>query len=245
MIRLRPVIALIALFILISAVAKSNAVIIKVVEISNYRMTVNADSGHVKCEITIKNLVNNPVVPGIGELRLQKQEPKKLLIFPIPNTNIAKAVNVSNVKAYSGKTSIPVKVIYKKDYTVIQYEIWTPIEPKGSYTFTIEFDAPELIDRGILFKSITIPVGADVDIANLELKPISSWHLCYANPKINSDRWIARIPADHIAFFTVEFSMLPLPMLPIRGYIAFWGILILAIIIIAVVIRLKRQNVQQ
>jgi len=245
-IRLRSAIALIPLLTLILLVIPSNAVIVKVEEISNYKITVNADNGHVKCEITIKNLVNNPVVPGIGELRLQKQEPKKTLIFPIPNTNVAKPINVSNVKAYSGKTSIPVKVIYKEDYTVIQYEIWTPIDPKKTFSFTIEFDAPELIDKGILFKSVTIPVGADVDIAHLELKPVSSWHLCYANPKMNSDRWIARIQADHIAFFTAEFSILPLPMLPVRGYIAFWGALILIIVIVAIVSRLKRQkNVPQ
>jgi hypothetical protein len=237
---------LIVLLALVMFVVPSSAVIVKVEEISSYNITVDADNGHVKCEITVKNLVNNPVVPGIGELRLQKQEPKKILIFPIPNTNVAKPINVSNVKAYSGETSIPVKVIHKEDYTVIQYEIWTPIEPKKTFSFTIEFDAPELIDKGILFKSVTIPVGADVDIAHLELKPVSSWHLCYANPKMNNNHWIAKIPADHIAFFTVEFSILPLPMLPIRGYITFWGVLIIIIVIVAVIARLKRQkNVPQ
>ncbi|WP_457549981.1 hypothetical protein [Archaeoglobus sp.] len=246
MIRLRLAVVLVALFIIVVSVAPSNAVIVKVEEISNYKITVNTDNGHVKCEITIKNLINNPVVPGVGELRLQKQEPRKILIFPIPNTNVAKTINVSNVKAYSGKMSIPVKVIYKKDYTVIQYEIWTPIEPKKSFSFTIEFDAPELVDRGILFKSVTIPIGADVDIAHLELKPVSSWHLCYASPKMNDDRWIAKIPANHMEFFTAEFSSLPLPMLPVRGYVAFWGSLMIIILIIAVVVWLKRQkNVPQ
>ena len=220
----------------------SKAVIVKVEEISSYKMEVNADNGHVKCEITIRNLVKNPVVPGVGELRLQKQEPQRILIFPIPNTKVDKAVNVTHVKAYSGNTIIPVKVIQKENYTIIQYEIWTPIEPMGSYTFTIEFYTQDLIDRGLLFKSLTIPVGADVDIAYLELKPVSSWHLTFTEPKMDSDKWIARIPADHIAFFTAEFSIIPLTILPIRGYILFWGIILLVILFIALKGRKKRRG---
>ncbi len=233
--------ALIAVALILTlATLPVNAVIVKVEDISSYEMVVNADSGHVRCTITLRNLVNNPIVPGIGELRLQKQEPQKVAFIPLPNTRVVKAVNVTNVKAYSGKTKIPVKVFYRNNYTVIQYEIWRPIEPKGTYTFTLEFYAEDLIDKGILFKSVTIPVGADVDIEELKLKAVSNWHLTYTEPNTNGNCWIAKIPADHIAFFTAEFSLLPLPKLPVRGYVAFWGALI--VLIVAVTIALKRQK---
>jgi hypothetical protein len=225
-----------------------NAIIVKVEEISQYKVFVNVsgENAHVKNVITLRNVISNPVVPGIGELRLQKATPSKLLIFPIPFTEKRSIVKVKNVKAYTlDGRSLDVDVVYADNYTIIRYQIWYPIDPMKELTFCIEYDA-DLVDKGILFKSLTIPIGADIDIKRLEIYPNSDWHLCYANPKMNNNHWIAKIPADHIAFFTAEFSILPLPMLPVRGYIAFWGTLIIIIVIVAVIARLKRQkNVPQ
>jgi hypothetical protein len=221
-------------------VSPASAVIVKVEKITNFNMTFNVDSGHVKCDITIKNLVNNPIVPGIGEIRLQKQEQKKIIVFPVPNTVVLKSVNVSNVRAYSGNAHLPVKIIHRKNYTVIEYEIWKPIEPGKTYTFTLEFNAPSLIDRGIFFKSVTIPVGSDVDICKLEIHPVSSWHLTYSYPEMKNSMWVASIPASHIVFFTAEYSLIPMPTLPVRGYIVFWGALI--VMMVAFVVIKKRQK---
>jgi len=57
-------------------------------EITNYNMTVDLtkNPAHITNVITIQNLVKYPLVPGIGELRLQKEESKKILIIPIPFT---------------------------------------------------------------------------------------------------------------------------------------------------------------
>lgn len=205
----------------------------KVEEITNLNLTVLVDSkAHLKYEFTLKNLIDKPLVPGIAELRLQKVEPFKPLGIPIPFTEQRSAVKVENLRAYSGNMNFKTSFEEKEDFSVIYYEIWYPIEPYGEMRVVIEFDA-DLVDRGILFKSVTVPVGGDLDIKNINLDIRADWSTCYIEPKE-----LKSIPADHLAFVTAEFSLLPLPMLPLRGYIVFWGFVLLAL---GIAIFLKRR----
>lgn len=80
-----PVSALLILLLLISATPIANAQ--KVEEISDFKVNVYLNSkAHVRYDITIKNLIDKPVVPGIGEIRLQKMQPVKLGFLSIPFT---------------------------------------------------------------------------------------------------------------------------------------------------------------
>ena len=211
----------------------------KVEEISNLKIAVTLhDTAHVRYEITLKNLIDNPVVPGIGEIRLQKVHPVKIGPISVPFTERREPVKISNLKVYSGNRNFKATVEERGDYTAIVYEIWYPIEPGKSLNFTVEYDA-DIVEGGLLFKSITIPVGADTDVRKLEIGINSDWHLCYADPKPSNNLWTGSLPAGGITFYTAEFSILPLPLLPIRGYIVFWGSL-LTIAIIAVLAGLRR-----
>ncbi len=207
----------------------------KVEEISSFRITVDVDAdtlAHVRYDITLKNLIDKPVVPGIGEIRLQKAEPVKVGFISIPFTEERKPVKVFDAKAYSENRNFKVTVEEKEDYTLIVYEIWYPIEPKGELNFTVEYKA-DIVDSGLLFKSVTIPVGTDTDIRNLEITVNSDWKLTYAEPPAeNSPMWKANLPAGSIAFFTAEFSLLPLPTLPVRGYVVFWGALLVVAFVV-------------
>lgn len=211
----------------------------KVEEISNLKINVDLNSNaHIRYDITLKNLIDKPVVPGIGEIRLQKIQPVKLGPLPVPFTEERLPVKVSGLEVYSGNKVFKASVKAEKDYTVIIYEIWYPIEPGKTLNFTVEYDA-DIVEKGLLFKSVTIPVGTDMDIRNLEIRVNSDWHLCYADPKLSDDGWRGSLPAGSIAFYTAEFSILPLPILPVRGYIVFWGAL-LSIAVIATIIGMRR-----
>lgn len=204
----------------------------RVEEITNLNLTaLVSDKVHFRYELTIKNLIDKPLVPGVCEIRLQKVKPIDLFIIPIPFTEERKAVKVENLRAYSGNMNFKTSFEEKEDFSVIYYEIWYPIEPNGEMQVVLEFDA-DLVERGILFKSVTVPVGGDVDIRNINLDIRSDWNTCYIEPKE-----LKSIPAGHLAFVTAEFSLLPLPMLPIRGYILFWGFVILALGIVIVLRR--------
>ncbi len=192
-----------------------------VIEISDMKISVHvAEKAHFKYEITLKNLIDKPLVPGISEIRLQKVESPRLLIFPIPFGEKREAVEIENLKAYSGKMNFRSYYEKKDDYSAIYYEIWYPIEPNSEINVVVEFDA-EMVDKGLLFKSITFPVGGDIDAKNIQISISSDWNLCYREGEISS------LPANHIAFLTAEFSILPLPVLPVRGYLFLWAIVFL------------------
>jgi len=218
---------LIPLIILLLAHTASGAVI----EISEMNLHVHiAEKAHFRYEITLKNLIDKPLVPGISEIRIQKVESPRLLIFPLPIGESRKDVEIENLKAYSDNMQL--KSYYEKhgDYSSIYYEFWYPIEPFGERKVVVEFDA-DIVDKGLLFKSITFPVGSDIDVKKLQTSITSDWNLCYTEGKIES------IPANHIAFFTAEFSLLPLPLLPFRGYLLFWGIVLAAAIAVIFIAR--------
>lgn len=215
----------------------SGAEFIKVITISNYTLEVDVEeSVHVKNTITVKNLINSPIVPGIGELRLQKRSPVKILFLSIPFTEKKSAIAVENVKAYTKNgESIPVRVQDEGDYTALVYEIWYPVEPGEEFTFVIEYSSEELAERGILFRDISIPVGSDMEIENIVARFNSDWKTVYMHTPANT------LPAGGIVFYTVEFSPLPLPQAGMRWSLLFWSIILLFSVVIFFIVR-KRVN---
>ncbi|ADC68951.1 conserved hypothetical protein [Methanocaldococcus sp. FS406-22] len=212
-------------------------------EITNYNMTVDLtkNPAHITNIITIQNLVKYPLVPGIGELRLQKEEPKKILFIPIPFTGEKKPIKIENLKGYyiigHQKYPMNVSVSYKDTYSVIEYQIWDPIDSGKNITLIIEYDA-DIVDNGILFKTVSIPVGCDLNIRKFNINFISPYHLTYQEPDGNG----FQIPKNTLFIVKAEFSILPLPKLPTYGYVLFWLSILSVLVIIFVYTELRRRN---
>ena len=213
-------------------------------KISEYSITVNVDENptYIKDTITIQNLVDYPLVPGIGELRLQKQGPKKLGIIPIPFTKENTPIEVQNLKGYyslGGGKNVPMDthVIYYENYSTIYYEIWEPIEKKGNITIIVEYNA-DVVDNGILFKTVSIPVGCDMDVDNLNIKFNSKNSQTYQEPQGNN----FRVPKNTLFIVNSEFSVLPLPELPTYGYVLLWLTILAVLSIIFVYGEVKRMG---
>ncbi|WP_457555069.1 hypothetical protein [Candidatus Pyrohabitans sp.] len=204
--------------------------VIKVISISNYTLDVKVgEKVAVKNTITVKNLIGSPIVPGIGEIRLQKRSPTKVLFFSIPFTENPEPVSVNGVRAYTGDgKQIPVNVTSEGDYTSIRYEIWYPVEPGREFTFVVEYESEELAERGILFSDVSIPVGSDMEIQSINARfhPASGWKMVY------SGRAPGRLPAGGIAFYTAEFSPLPLPDVGIRWSVFLWSLVLLLSLVV-------------
>ncbi|ABR56643.1 hypothetical protein [Methanococcus aeolicus] len=213
-------------------------------KITNYSMDIKIDNGQttVKNIFAIKNLASYPLVPGIGELRLQERGPKKLFIIPIPFTKEVKSIDISHLEGYykigDGKLT-PMNVYIKNsssDFTTICYEIWEPIDKYSNVTVILEYNA-DIVDDGILFKTVSLPVGCDMDIDNLNIKFNSPYHLTYQEPDGNN----FRVPKNTLHIIKAEFSILPLPKLPTYGYVLFW-LTVLAILVIILVYTELRSN---
>ncbi|WP_457613836.1 hypothetical protein [Methanocaldococcus sp.] len=211
-------------------------------EISNYNMTVDLtkNPAHITEVITIKNLVKYPLIPGFAELRLQKEEPKRIFFIPIPFTKEKKPIKIENLKGYyilnGKKYPLDINVSYKGNYSVITYQIWDPIEGGKNITLIIEYDA-DIVDDGILFKTVSIPVGGDLTIKHFHIEFISPYHLTYQDPDGND----FQIPKNTLLIINAEFSPLPLPKLPVHGYMVFWLTLLCIVILIFVYTELRRK----
>jgi len=228
---------LIIIFFILSLV-QSHADVIK---ISNFTVCVDIDREpqHITYNITLQNLKDNPIVPGIVEFRLQKQGSKKLWIIPLPFTKEIVPVKVENLTGYysfDGEHKVPMKtyVEYYDNYSVIKYEIWEPIEKKGNVHIFIEYDA-DILDKGLLFKTLSLPIGCNMDIDHLHVKFITSCSQTYQDPPGND----FRVPKDTLLIINTEFSIIPLPKLPTYGYIVFWlsVFVILFIILVYKIVR--------
>lgn len=211
-------------------------------KISNYSISVDVDKNptHIKDIITIQNLVNYPLVPGIGELRLQEQGPKKLGVIPIPFTKENRPIKVYNLKGYyrvDGGKLIPMKtyVKYSKNYTTIYYEIWEPVEKRGNITIVLEYDA-DVVDNGILFKTVSIPVGCGMNIDNLYVKFNSKYSQTYQEPQGNN----FKVPKNTLFIIKSEFSILPLPKLPTYGYVLVWLLVLSILVVVFIYNEIKR-----
>jgi len=208
-----------------------------VIKISNFTVVVDVDKNpqHISYNITLQNMVNYPLVPGIVEFRLQKQEPKKLWIIPLPFDKEVKPVKVENLKGYysfDGVQKIPMKtyVEYYNNYSIIKYEIWEPIENKSNITIFLEYNA-DILEDGILFKTLSIPVGCNMDIDHLKVEFITNKYTkTYQRPPGDT----FKVPKDTLLMINVEFSILPLPELPTYGYIVFWLSIFLLIFVVLI-----------
>ncbi len=117
------------------------------------------DTTHVTRTIIIQNKIDKPIVPGMITLVLQKQTPNKIGPVAIPFTSSVRPVNVTNAKARLGDGTVisDVRVSETENSTIIQYGAWVPIDAGKELTVILEYDSPDIVERGLLFSSVQYP----------------------------------------------------------------------------------------
>lgn len=190
------------------------------------------DTAHVTRTLVIKNQIDKPIVPGMITLVLQKQSPDKIGPLSIPFTSSIKPVNVTNARAKMGDGTVinDVKVTESENSTTIQYGAWVPIEPNQTLTVILEYDSPDIVEKGLLFNTVQYPFTSSsipVEKAIVETA-INGGHVTYASepPAINGNTYVWEKPQLGMGSWGValEYSILPLPLLPISGGTLIWGL---------------------
>jgi hypothetical protein len=112
-----------------------------------------------------------------------------------------------------------------------------PIEPYQTLTVILEYDSPDIVERGLLFNTVQYPFTTSsipVDKAVVEVA-IDNGHVTYSNekPVVNGANYVWEKPQLGMDSWGValEYSILPLPLLPISGGMLFWSILIVICLI--------------
>ncbi len=193
------------------------------------------DTTHVIRTLVIENRINKSIVPGMITLILQKQSPDKLGPIAIPGTGSVKPVNATNVTAKLGDgTAISdVRVTEAGNSTVIQYGAWVPIGPGQTLTVVLEYDSPDIVEKGLLFNTVDYPFTSSsipVEKAIVEAT-IQTGQVTYSSqpPAVSGRTYVWEKPQLAMGSWDVpfEYSILPLPLLPIRGGALVWGLILL------------------
>ncbi len=166
----------------------------------------------------IVNTAKVPVVPGYGYVNLTVS-PESVL----------------DVKAWiDGKE---VEAIKLKDK--IRYTVWRPIPSNKSVKVKIHFEVRGAVTKGLLFHEFKMPVSkfsTRVQGMRVVISVPPGYHVTYVKPEPKS--LSSTVIWDlHSGFLELEYSQVPLPTLPVKGYLVFWPSLAFLLILIGLVIR--------
>ncbi len=202
----------------------------------HYNVTIKVDSStvHVTEELTIKNVIDKPVVPGYGYLSLSKEESSGFLGLPILSKGITRGLEVRNVSAKldDGSQIEDVLVREEGNVTTIRYGFWIPVMPGESRTVTIEYVTDDIIDRGLLFDQIKYtvqPSSIPIEKALIRADLGGDRHVSYSScpPESTGDTviWNCSDIKNDIWKLDFEYSALPLPCLPIKWSNITWSLM--------------------
>lgn len=209
--------------------------------LDNYVVSITMDevnNARVVQSFDVVNRYKEPIIPGRAKL---------ILFGDIKPTNIFISIGGS-------RKSIPDDdVILEDGNHVIYYEIWRPITLGEKLDIEVTFDT-KLNPQGILFKQLNLNFGEpEIPIEKMafSLTLPAGKTVTYTNPAITlkGERSVMiDVPKDLIKHYqeepiTVEYSSLPLPVLPFNGYWLWLVLIVMSGMIMTMKIISKRNEI--
>lgn len=222
------------LFVLQLIAVASAGTIVEVWDHYNVTIKVDTTTAHVSEELTIKNVIDKPIVPGYGYISLSKEESSGFMGLPLISKEGTRGLEVRDVSAKLDDGSKISDVLVKEEgnVTVIRYGFWIPIMPGESRTITIEYTTDDIVETGLLFDHITYKVqSSSIPIKNARIQAElgEDRHISYSSrpPESTSDTvsWECSELKDGAWQLDFEYSALPLPYLPIKWTNISWGLM--------------------
>lgn len=194
------------------------------------------DITHVTRTLVIQNHIDKPVVPGDITIALQRKAPQSIGPIALPFTDTVKPLNVTNVTARLGDGTpiTDINISQTENATIIRYGAWAPIEANGTLTVILEYDTTDIVDKGLLFNTVEYPFSSSnvpTDKAIIEMS-VKNGHATYFSeqPKSTGATYVwenDQVDASSPWSVSMEYSVLPMPLLPFSSGMLFWGILLL------------------
>lgn len=187
---------------------------LRIQTLDNYVVSLDMDSennARVVQSFDIVNRYREPIIPGRAKMVLfGNLEPEDIEISiggsrrPLPDDS----------------------VIFEDGNRVIYYEIWRPIDMNEKLNIELVFNT-NIDPQGVLFKQLSMNFGEpDLTIEKMALSVSlpPGMRLTYSNLPVSSvegNNVLIEVPEDMINQddpITLEYSTLPLPLLPFHGY---------------------------
>ena len=209
--------------------------------LDNYVVSLDIDTDNnarVRQSFDIVNRYREPIIPGRA----------KMVIFGnLDPTEIEISIGGS-------RRPIPDEAVVLEDGNrVIYYEIWRPVDINEKLRIEVNFRT-QIDPQGVLFKQLNLNFGEpDLVIEKMALSvsfPPGN-RLTYSNLPVSSregNTMMIEIPREMIREYQeepiiVEYSTLPLPLLPFNGYWLWLTLIILSAAIMALKL-FSRRNIE-
>ena len=198
--------------------------------------TLEGDHLHISRDIVLENVGGNPIIPGELHFKLHEVDDDKRI-----------ATKVEGFIAWDEyDNELKTRQLEGDEETDLVISIWEPVLPKFSKRIHLEYDI--LFEpKGVLFYELNVPVEETTipikENINTILLP-SKYKVTHApdaevkdvkddGENYRSIRW------SNKKQMIVEYSMIPLPRLGIRAVNLFWGVVIIATLIISFILHRK------
>lgn len=209
-----------------------------VVEVwDHYNVTIKVDSetAHVTEELTIKNVIDKPIVPGFGYISLSKEDMAGFMGLPFTSKKNTMGFEVRDVyvKLDDGSQITDVLVKEEANITTIRYGFWVPVMPGESRTITVQYTTDDIVEKGLFFDHIAYtvqPSSIPIENALIRADLGENRHLLYSSYPTESTNeivsWKCSSLKDGMWKLDFEYSSLPLPFLPIKWKNISWGLML-------------------
>lgn len=221
-------------FVLLSVEVISAESVVEVWDHYNVSIRVDSKTAHVTEELSINNIINKPIVPGYGYITLSKEDNSTFMGLPFSSKDNTKGLEIRDVSAKldDGTRISDVLVEEEPNVTTIKYGLWIPIIPGESRKITIEYTTDDIVEKGLLFDDITYtvqPSSIPIENARIQAQLGDNKHVSYSSqPPISTDdtiNWECRDLKDEKYQLDFEYSILPLPRLPLKWANIGWGLI--------------------
>lgn len=200
---------------------------------------------------TLRNDGRVPVVPGYGVLAINCYRQRRLLMLPLPGAEEgAPEVKILRAEDVTRGTKIEAVPIEENESISIRYTLWQPLRPGQRVEFELSFEIADVVASGILFNEFSAAVGpfsSRIESGFVRVVPQPGARVVYASPSPSSHSdtisWdLSGVSEGESFTFWVETSVLPLPLLPVKGYILVWSLLLLVLICLTTSRVLRRET---
>jgi hypothetical protein len=216
----------------------SSIVLANVVVFDKYETTytMQGDSLMVDKKLRIKNIGNNPIIPGEIHFKLSQQQGSEAVPAVIRNLDITDHYgNTLDTKQIKGKNELD-----------IIFTIWDPLLPSFYLDFQMEYEI-DFKPKGLLFYEINIPTEKTtitIREQHTEFMMPKRYHITYApEGKVEAKEGARVITWNDMNQLEFEYSLIPLPKLGVRMVNVFW-IALITISLLYLVIRFVRSSKQ-
>ena len=210
----------------------------EVVVFDHYDTTMTYKDGtlQVSKQLRLKNIGDNPIIPGEIHFKISKEQ---------KGASVAPTIENFKVTDKFGKELDTRQFATDKEVDLV-FTVWDPLLPEFFYDMTMSYEL-DFKPKGVLFYQVALPeerTTIPIKSASTTFKLPKRYHITYLRPAEGETQTSAdgmsAVTWDEKTSYDVEYSVIPFPRLGFKAVNMFW-ILIIILFLINLFFRMKKK----